>query len=625
MILEVITLINKSNASKYRELFDKANVALGLKTDEEKISSLEEYFSVIRELVVKTGDKKYTMLPLDEDVFEIDANKRLITVPNSFKTNGISVQGDQIAEVVYFKIDRFFDATDLNEMDIFIQWQAPNGDSGISKEWVRDIESENGKLIFGWPLSEEITVKAGNVKFAVRFVKFDESEPNKILYSFSTLTAEAPIKPALDFDISEGSIQPIDYSDLIMDRLTNSSAPIAGAGTSERPEVFLTLPEFVDLIPIEGQDAGEVALHVQARSIDAGNITYEWNYYALTYDGSSGEYVLADVPTEVSNGEIVYLQTKDTSMNLNKDYYLSYTEDKKEVLRLADSSDWAAYIDSEFAGNKVTTIYERYCRFVAKDIGAYNVRISNKRGKAPAYLIPSTKTDENGNVVNETFEELGLVCKVPAPVAPVVSDIHKDSAEGEVLTSFIISEEGADPVELEGGIVPPAEIVLYANAEAADEEYAELSYQWLKDGIAVDGANEETLTISNTEGIYSLKVFNKRNFHVRDVISKTCRISFPPINPIINTPTDNFAVNMPINASSFIVGGTGRVDATSGFKYQWYKENVLGEAIPISDATNAEYTPSVGGIYEVEIFSIYNGKTLSSGTMSDEIRVVIPD
>lgn len=619
----MITYINKANSSKYRALFDKANAALNLVTDDEKISSLEEYFSVIRELVVTTGDRKYTMLPLDEDVFEIDANKRLITVPGSFKTNGISVQGDQIAEVVYFKIDRFFDATDLNEMDIFIQWQAPNGDSGISKEWVRDIESENGKLIFGWPLSEEITVKAGNVKFAVRFVKFDELEPNKILYSFSTLTAEAPIKPALDFDLAQGAIQYIDYSDLIMDRLTNSSAPIAGAGVSERPEIILTLPEFIDLIPIEGQEAGEVALHVRARSADAGNITYEWNYYALTYNETSKEYTLDEVPTEIGNGEIVYLQTEDTVMKSDKDYFLYYMEDGKQVIHLADSSDWAAYIDSEFAKDKVTTLYERYCRFIAKDIGVYNVTISNKRGKAPAYLIPSTKTDEEGNVVNETFEELGLVCEVPAPAAPVVSDIHKDNVDGEVLTNFIITKEGEEPIELAGGIVPPTEVVLYAEAEAADEEYAELSYQWLKDGVEVDKANEKALTISNMEGIYSLKVLNKRNFHVRDVISKTCRVSFPPINPTIVTPTeDNYIINKPINASVFIVGGTGRVDATSGFKYQWYKENVLGDPIPIPGANGAEYTPTAGGIYEVEVFSIYNGTTLSSGTMSGEIKVV---
>ena len=58
----------------------------------------------------KTGQKSkpshFSVLPLDEDVFEIDANTRLIKVPSSFATNGISVQGDEVAEVIYFEINR---------------------------------------------------------------------------------------------------------------------------------------------------------------------------------------------------------------------------------------------------------------------------------------------------------------------------------------------------------------------------------------------------------------------------------------------------------------------------------------------------------------------------------------
>ena len=418
----MITYINKSNASKYRELFDKANAALNLTEDGKKISSLEEYFATIKTLVNSTGDKKYTMLPLDEDVFEIDANKRLITVPNSFKTNGISVQGDQIAEVVYFKIDRFFDATDLNETEIFIQWHAPNGDSGISKEWVRDIESENGKLIFGWPLSEEITVKSGNVKFAVRFVQFDKTNKNEIVYSFSTLTAEAPIKPALDFDLSQGTVQIIDYSNLIMDRLIDSDSPITGAGSSERPEILFTLDRIVDLIPTEDKESGEAALHVRARSTDAGTITYTWTYYALTYDEATKQFVLSETPVDIGKGEVDYIQTADTEIKAGKDYYLNYLENGEKVRKLADTSDWAAYIDSGFAADKVTTIYEKYCKYIAKDIGIYKVEISNKRGLAPAETVPMEKT-------NEAFEDLGLICEVPAPAMPIISEIHRDNAE----------------------------------------------------------------------------------------------------------------------------------------------------------------------------------------------------
>jgi hypothetical protein len=627
----VITYINKSNARKYRELFDKASAVLGITNDEEKISSLEEYFSVIKTLVETTGDKKYTMLPLDEDVFEIDANKRLITVPSSFKANGISVQGDQIAEVVYFKIDRFFDATDLNEMDIFIQWQAPNGDQGISKEWVRDIESENGKLIFGWPLSEEITVKAGNVKFAVRFVKFDKSDKEKVVYSFSTLTAEAPIKPALDFDLKEGAVQYLDYSKEIIERLVNSKVDLPGAGTSERPDITLTLKEITDLIAVEGGEGGEVALHVQARSQDAGNITYAWKYYALEYDSKSGEYVLSDVADSSERSEIVYLQTEDKEIKSDKDYYLVYVEDNKTVIHLATTQDWAAYIDSGYAADKITTIYERFCEFIAKDIGVYTVSITNKRGKASRSTIPDKKLIENEDgdsiLVDETFEEYGLITLVPAPAAPTVSNIRKDNKDGEEIDHFVIAEPGAEAVVLEGGIIPPEKVVLFAEAEAEDEGYGVLSYQWIKNDVDIEGAINDKIEVAE-EGDFALKVFNTRNFHTRNVRNEPCRVSYPPINPQLHVEDINHPIGEPISANAFVIPGTYRADYEEllpKFAYQWYKENASNELIKIEGATSESYTPDKGGIYEVEIFSIYNGEKLVSGTMSNEIKVITPD
>lgn len=82
------------------------------------ITTLEEYFSWIRNL--GTINKKYTVLPLDEDHFEINANTRAINIPASFKKNGVAVQGDDLAEVLYFKIDRYFDYMDLDKCDIYI-------------------------------------------------------------------------------------------------------------------------------------------------------------------------------------------------------------------------------------------------------------------------------------------------------------------------------------------------------------------------------------------------------------------------------------------------------------------------------------------------------------------------
>lgn len=117
----MITSINSENAGRYKALFEEASAALKNIDDGEtydEIYDLEGYFSVLEQL--SNIDIKYTILPLDEEYFKIDANTRTIEVPSSFKKNGIAVQGDEVAEIIYFKIARYFDFTDLNSTDIVI-------------------------------------------------------------------------------------------------------------------------------------------------------------------------------------------------------------------------------------------------------------------------------------------------------------------------------------------------------------------------------------------------------------------------------------------------------------------------------------------------------------------------
>ena len=122
----------------YSKLFEKASIALGAKSEDEYITSLNEYFMNIVDLVAMENGLQYTILPLDEEPFVINANTREIEVPPSFK-DGVGVQGDQAAEIIYFTIDRYFDATDLNTQNIYIEWRNVNGDEGLSKEYISNL------------------------------------------------------------------------------------------------------------------------------------------------------------------------------------------------------------------------------------------------------------------------------------------------------------------------------------------------------------------------------------------------------------------------------------------------------------------------------------------------------
>ena len=82
----MITSQNLNNKHNYEVLFNKATIALKEKFagqaeygDDFKISTIEEYFCNLKYLY--EIDRKYIMLPLDEEPFDIDANKRTITVP----------------------------------------------------------------------------------------------------------------------------------------------------------------------------------------------------------------------------------------------------------------------------------------------------------------------------------------------------------------------------------------------------------------------------------------------------------------------------------------------------------------------------------------------------------------
>ena len=109
----MITKVTKENSDLYRQLFDKAEIALNgadAQPDSEgyiAIHSLDEYFAMFEDLSAK--QHLFKILPLDKPTFDIDANTRDIKVPEVFRKNGIGVQGDQLAEILYFTIDRYFE------------------------------------------------------------------------------------------------------------------------------------------------------------------------------------------------------------------------------------------------------------------------------------------------------------------------------------------------------------------------------------------------------------------------------------------------------------------------------------------------------------------------------------
>ena len=201
----------------YTKLFDeirqKSNGAIDINSVEGFFGNIIEISALVVNEEGLTG-KKYLRLPLDEPMFEIDANTRKIDVPAEFKSNGLSVQGDHLAETVYFVIDRYFDYMDFNNTSVSINWKM-GSETGKTQNFTMITDAVPGCIVFGWPIDNIVTQKSGSLSFAVEFSIKDE---NNVLYDFNTLPATISIKDGLVVE----DVQPTVLDDAILAALTDS-------------------------------------------------------------------------------------------------------------------------------------------------------------------------------------------------------------------------------------------------------------------------------------------------------------------------------------------------------------------------------------------------------------------
>lgn len=155
-----------------------------------------EYLSLLQE-IQNNNVSTFTIMPADEPRFTIDSNSRNITVPSEFSF--LSVQNDHKAETIYFEIDRYFDDVDLSQHTCVIQFINKSGSTineGTYPVTSMDIDSVDGKIVFGWEICNDATQLTGDITFSVRFYSIDDN--GNFTYNFNTLTANSFILPSLN-------------------------------------------------------------------------------------------------------------------------------------------------------------------------------------------------------------------------------------------------------------------------------------------------------------------------------------------------------------------------------------------------------------------------------------------
>ncbi|MBO7535709.1 MAG: hypothetical protein J6T34_01020 [Bacilli bacterium] len=664
----MITYVDNSNAIKYTVLFEQATQDLvaaqiqadnngesgfsytyqkdennqpyvdpntGLYVADDPITTIEKYFAYLKYLVeledANSSDnrkvlhslgRRYTMLPLDETPFEIDANSRKITIPSNFSANGVAVQGDQLAEVLYFRIDRYFDAKDLDDAEIFIQWETADGTTGLSAPIVIDIMSEPNKIIFGWALSEALTKTPGNIKFAVRFYKWANEAMTKLSYSWASQTVSVAVKETLDYTLSDVVLQQIardmkDENELMIARIKSSETTVTDNEEAAFPVYVLNLRDDVNMVNdlannnilyidldetiVQDEVVLEYPLKVQARSADGGIISYVWHYESLDHNtAAQGQTMGSDSdPSHSKDIKIKYELTQDETPK-EKVYY--------EQKTVNDVVGYFAFDVAGLAPNETPVskgLYEKFAYCTITHVGYFWVEAINSRTKA------NSKSKESDHVM------------VPMPSDP---QITTNVVEREILPMIVDNK-----VTLTVAVINPEENRTRPGA---------ITYQWaMKNNESdewtdIDRATNASLDITyladtvstDVEGFYRVTVFNTKNGETVSVDSAVCRVSFEATEPQIVFPATAEDQRINIDAPNHTLHvelGPDWVEPTKVWNisdeitYQWYLEDDddtvadLGDVI-IEGATEPTYTPTAQGRYFCVVTNHKNGTEKAS-------------
>jgi hypothetical protein len=416
------------------------------------IASLEEYFANIHTIYQFTqAFPQYTArclaMAADEPMFEIDANSRVINVPAVFKKNGIAVMGDHKAEIVYFKIDKYFDFTNFYDLlqdsqsHIAINWMltTAGAKNTLDQDKVQSVYAFGpsddlvpGSLVFGWIIDKSMTDKPGTLTFSVQ-IYHETNEPDILDYSFNTLTATVAVGNTLVMN------KPSVVTDNSLDlgnRLKNSAYRVEGIDGPVEPE-WLTIWE-------NGAEAnipfGEDSIDVPAQAGIEKGITIQYRWFKQEF-GSDSTVEVTPVSGEEPNPADKYILTTDEWPVATKLYYTVVfdnndnivgrtlltgavpnkptTEAGWEIDEENDSAKCKAFKALHADPQNAEPVYERCSVLTVDTAGLYRVEASAKVDLSD-YTWAQLDETARAQVEAMTKTRSSEILTVPAAESPVV-------------------------------------------------------------------------------------------------------------------------------------------------------------------------------------------------------------
>lgn len=115
---------------------------------------------------------------------DVDLTTRKVTLPPAYKSY-LSVANDHRAATIYFSCDRYFDDVDLAGLTIVIEYVNAEGEGRVAPVLDVDLNSEPGKILFGWKIGHEATKSSGKIQFVVHMFTIN---PATHSYAYSLMT-----------------------------------------------------------------------------------------------------------------------------------------------------------------------------------------------------------------------------------------------------------------------------------------------------------------------------------------------------------------------------------------------------------------------------------------------------
>lgn len=476
-------------------------------------------------------------------------------------------------------IDRYFDAVDLNNTEIYIEWETPKSKAtgtvtkSVSEPYLKVIDDENyyGKLIFGWALSEAITKDSGTLKFAVRFIQRDNQ--NKIVYSFNTLTSQVTIHPNLGTDMATAIENADNCNARLLERIQESE--VVGGAKAKVPYFLLDLVILEEGYDIEDNHTdGSYTLYAVATADDTGAVSYVWRRGELNPDNSE-EGTWVDI-TEGDSLEMIPLTEEELiafeyKLPVSRVYHIGTSADDTTELDRGLYDLKASFTDKN---QPIPTIYERRACLVVTEYGLYKAEARNR------IFNSLTKADSNT-----------VIFKRPDDIVMV---------EGETTDKHIIGVESAilnPQFEASTG----DHFFQWYRASKVEDEFAPLEN--IVDGT--DLAKQQSY-IATEPGFYQLVITRIRNRAETTAESIKYRVTNAPVIPEptadmwagLKTVSLNDLVNEEGAALTFTWDAVAEAD---GFEVDWFlsreidnKEDlkIITQTIDSGDIVETSFNPA---------------------------------